>query len=1335
MKLNLSKYIGVILMLGLLSACGGGGGSPGTSSGGSAVSTPLFTSAPAALTLSSGTSSPSYSISGGVAPYTANSDKPSLLSVSLSEAGFIITAVAGTSGSGAVVVTDAKGTKLPVLVTVPAPGTLFVDAPINLTIATGSVYTVTVSGGTARYTAASGNKKVATVTVPAADGTFEIRGVSAGNASVTIKDATGIQEITISVTVPAAGVLFTDAPADLTLAIGSTNFTKIYGGTGPFTVNNSNPAVVTTPTGEIGAGVSNFSIMARSVGTATIVVSDAGGNRVTITVTVPVPSAVFTNAPANLTLAKGTGAIYSVFGGVQLSGANKYTVNSGNPTAAMGSISGSTLTISTSAIGTSTLVISDSVGASISIVVTVSAPGALMSTAPSNLTLAMGTQGNTYTVSGGVPFTGQPYKYTVFSSNPGLVTAAVVDSSLTVGALPSTAGGAANVVVTDSNGTQLTIAVTVPAPSLLTTAAPNPLNIQKSPQPYSYQIFGGFPPYTAHSSDPSIVSTSVSVLTGTSFLQITASNSAGNGGTASVVVTDAQGNSATPIQVRVGSSTAMFSNVSGSPSSPVSLAVGLPYQYLVYGGAIFDPGIPGSYSATSTNPGVVSASFAGPVLTVTALANGSSTVRITDAVGKNLDIVFAVGSGSSSANTSYPTLTPTLQTSGGVVTNSIEATGYTSLKVTMKDPSGVGIPNQVISVSADPTKLIFPEGNAALTDVNGIANIKVARASLLATGAGAMIITYDYKPGMIVAYNNGATPPSVAQIVTTYAGYQVTTANITLTDLKVGTSTDTLTTMNAYGTQQVSVFANINGVAAKTTPVTVSFSATCGQVIPATGSTDSSGKVLVTYSATDAAATTPSTLGCSGKTVQITASTSGAAAVGQSLNVTAAPATSMSFVSALPNRIYLANACGVSPSSANPTCATQSILTFQLLNQSGEGIAGQSVQLTLKSLNGGTPKATFDTRGVLVGTPGNPASTDPVTLTTDSSGKVAQPVYSGSVPTNVIVNATLLTPSVPATSPPTLVATNIKTDSSVLAIASGRPVQSRLSLAVEKFAIEGYNVDGTTTSVTLNLSDRNGNPVPDGTVVNFVTEAGVMIPPTCATGTVAGNSTCTVTIRSQGTRPGLITTPTPTPASGLVTILAYVAGEEDFTDSNGNNVYDNGEPFTDLGIAYRADDMLSSVVTPYVAGEFTVPRAALTSAYSAGVERTVGEGVPGTHDGVWGAADVRKQAVIVFATSGAIITPSPVLLMTNNRFDFTVSDLNGNSMPTGTTIAVIAGDNTPAAGSPTCTMFSGGNTVVPNTLISWPVTATYTGCSTGDLITVTVTSPLGIATAATYLIP
>ncbi|MYM35540.1 hypothetical protein GTP38_14485 [Duganella sp. FT94W] len=45
----------------------------------------------------------------------------------------------------------------------------------------------------------------------------------------------------------------------------------------------------------------------------------------------------------------------------------------------------------------------------------------------------------------------------------------------------------------------------------------------------------------------------------------------------------------------------------------------------------------------------------------------------------------------------------------------------------------------------------------------------------------------------------------------------------------------------------------------------------------------------------------------------------------------------------------------------------------------------------------------------------------------------------------------------------------------------------------------------------------------------------------------------------------------PRPADGRVTVLAYALGEENFVDANGNNRYDKGETFTDLGDPFRND--------------------------------------------------------------------------------------------------------------------------------------------------------------------
>jgi hypothetical protein len=1263
----------------------------------------LFTTAPSSLTTGVGVAN-YYSVIGGKTPYTVKSSNPLVATATVNATTGDLTITGVASGTATVAVSDNVGAVVSISVTVPASGSVYTDAPANLTLASGNQNTFSIYGGTpvvpvapstAKYNLANSNTSVVNASISGT--TLSLTGVSAGTATLTISDATG-QTTKVVVTVTATNALFTTAPSSLTVVTGQAPGTYVYaiaGGTKDstgavnYSVTSSNPAVVSV----IARANSSqtFELTGVAAGSANVVVADTSGNTITIAVTVPAPVALFTTAPGNLAIAMGPAKAFAIFGGTL-----PYTIVNTNPTVVSGSLNGtaSTLSITGLAVGSGSVIVYDAKGASTTIAVTVTSPGVLYTSAPPAVTLASGTGVATFTINGGAP------SYLVSSSNSAV--ASVSQPDATSLKIQGGTSGSAVVTVTDSAGSKVTINVTVSAPDALFTNAPSTINITQSASPLTYAISGGYPPYAAYSADTGIVSAGV---TGASTLSISAVNTtaAVNGGTTSVVVSDSHGQTVT-ITVKVGSSTALFTNAPVKAGG-VTIAVGSTNTYMLNGGTVLQNGGTASYWVTSSNPGVVSATVVGPVLTVVGNAAGTGTIEVTDAIGTKLDIAFTVGSGSSGATSTYPTLTTALQTSGGVASNTIDATGYNLLQLTLKDPGGVGLANQLVTVTGDLTKLSFPDGMTALTNASGVATIKVTRANLLATGAGAMTVTYDYKPGMISSYSVG-TPPASASTVTSYVGYQVTTANISLTNLNVTAGTP----LAAYGTRQVSVVANITsgGVSspATGTPINVSFTANCGQISPTTVTTDATGTALVTFSATDAAGTTPSTLGCSGKSVQITASTSGAAAVSANLNVTSAPATSISFVSATPSRIYLKNSSAVS----------QSMLTFQLLNQLGEGIANQQVQLTLETLNGagipnysGVPNAAFDTDG----------NTTILPLTTDANGKVSQAVYAGLVPTSVIVKATLVSDP------------SISIKSSILSIASGRPAQSRLSLSFTKLAIEGFLVDGTQTKATLFMSDRQGNPVPDGTAVNMIVESGAatLSTGTCVTGSVTpGDSSCTLTIVSGGTRP----------ADGLVTVLAYAVGEEDFTDSNGDNMYTCGEPFTDLGNAYRDDALNASGVEAYAQGDATIPRSPLGGNTCAGV--TTGNGVPGTFDSIWGIVDVRKQAVIVLATGAADITPKTTAALNGtSSISVTIADkhvANGstNSMPTGTSVVVSATDNTPSNGL-TCAVAAGASTTIPNALTAYPLTATLGGCASGDVVTVTVTSPLGVVTSQGYTIP
>lgn len=498
--------------------------------------------------------------------------------------------------------------------------------------------------------------------------------------------------------------------------------------------------------------------------------------------------------------------------------------------------------------------------------------------------------------------------------------------------------------------------------------------------------------------------------------------------------------------------------------------------------------------------------------------------------------------------------------------------------------------------------------------------------------------------------------------------FQLAPLQVALSNLNVGSAP-----LVAYGTRPVSVVVTINGAPATNTPVQVAFTASCGSIAPASAVTDATGKASASYTASSSA--------CAGTNVTISASAAGAAPLAATLSVQAPLVTNMQFVSATPQLIYLTGSVGPS----------RSLVTFKVVDINGSPLVNHAVQLSL--VNSGP--------GISFGTVGN---TGALTQTSDSSGLVSVSVFSGTVPTSAVVRAASV--SNPA----------VKADSNVLTVATGIAVQRAASLAIAKLSIEGLNFDGQSTSVTFSLADRVGNPVPDGTQVNLVASSGVLIPPSCVVS--GGSSACSSTLRSQGTRP----------VNGRVAVMAYVPGEEDFVDSNGNNVYDAGESFTDLGNAHM-DANFNGV---YDNGEFTVPRAGSQACPSSL------SGRPNTCDGVWGANDVRRQAMVIFASSSAVITGAfqPAVGGVRSALDFVIADTNGNSFPTGSPVVVTAEDRT-SGNEVTCSLSGGvsGNFLIPNSLAPAAFTVGFKDCKLGDAINIKVTSPTGLVTYREFSIP
>ena len=551
-------------------------------------------------------------------------------------------------------------------------------------------------------------------------------------------------------------------------------------------------------------------------------------------------------------------------------------------------------------------------------------------------------------------------------------------------------------------------------------------------------------------------------------------------------------------------------------------------------------------------------------------------------------------------------------------------------------------------------RLVGFVADAALVKLNPLSG------SVLTNSSGVASIQISAQSLLV---SGASTLKATAQVGTlTYSGsfdYQVSATNLALRSLTVGSSP-----LAAYGNRAVSVQVTANGVAVST-PVQVSFVASCGS-ITATANTDASGVASATYKA--------DSQNCAGANVNISASTVGATVLSGQIAVQPTTATNIQFIGTAPSLIYLRDS----------GATTQALITFKVVDSNGNPQQNQAISLSFVN---SSPGVSMDVVG----------NTSTVTKTSDAAGNVSVAVFSGTVPTPVQVRATLVANA------------SVTTTSGILTVATGRPVQKAASIAAVKLSLEGFNFDGDTTPITLSIADRQGNPVPDGTVVNFVSQSGVMIPPTCIIS--GGSSQCSSTIRTQGTRP----------ANGRVSVLAYIQGEKDFVDANFNNIYDAGEAFTDLGNAYRSDandqpipsDNAKASNWTYRVGEFSVPRGDVSNYVAcAGGE----SGRPNTCDGKWGAVDVRKQQLIIFATTAPAISS---VVASPAGISLTLADLNGNSMPTGTTLSAAK-----VSGSDICSVKAVGPSPLANSYDPVFVVINLDKCIAGDIIRFTVTTPV-----------
>lgn len=271
---------------------------------------------------------------------------------------------------------------------------------------------------------------------------------------------------------------------------------------------------------------------------------------------------------------------------------------------------------------------------------------------------------------------------------------------------------------------------------------------------------------------------------------------------------------------------------------------------------------------------------------------------------------------------------------------------------------------------------------------------------------------------------------------------------------------------------------------------------------------------------------------------------------------------------------------------------------------------------------------------------------------------------------------------------------------------SGQAYASNFSIGAASVTLEGFATDGVKATLSAHLSDRYGNAVQAGTRIYWKAAYG-QIDAYCD---LDAASACSVTYLSGGTRP----------ANGIVRILAYVEGPEEFSDLNGNRRYDVGEPFADVGALYldrNQNGVYDSAVDERIAGGQSGAVACAATALT----------LANTCDGVWTSkVRIGKSISLTLTTPQALITQEGE--RTASGFSLKVTDLNGNLMATGTTVTATLIDQVLPEGTAPCRVGS----VVYSAGTSYEVLLNGAASCDSASVLVTVKAASGLTTAKVF---
>ncbi len=494
------------------------------------------------------------------------------------------------------------------------------------------------------------------------------------------------------------------------------------------------------------------------------------------------------------------------------------------------------------------------------------------------------------------------------------------------------------------------------------------------------------------------------------------------------------------------------------------------------------------------------------------------------------------GSGGGSGGTAAePSLELKLLDASGQGTTTIATGQPVRALAVLRDAKGGTVTGEIVQFAVEQSTdlvRIDPVAGAMLTDSSGSAQVTV---SSLGNSSGAGRVRADAKVGE-------KTVSGSANFFTTATGGQ-TPSTLTLSALEIGSAN-----VSAYGTTGVRVRVLQSGQPFTASPVTVNFTTSCAadkaNISPA-ATTQPDGWAVATFVDNGCAQAADTT-------VTLTASIATDTKSGSTL--VRSPSTgSLRFVAVVPSdKSITLRGQGGNGRQENAT------VTFKLVDVAGQGVGNADVCFDSTTYVGG-----LNVDGYAPGTLPNPQGSvalcgnDALAVVryvkrTNPDGTVSVQVNSGTVPTPVRVRARAIYPL--------LGGAQLESFSDTLSVSTGLPLQRSFSLSVDKANIDGGSFDGEIATLTVRLADQFSNPVPDGTVVNFIGSGAAVC--TADNGSCkTTNGACSCNVVSQERRP----------ADGRVVVTAYAVGLEDFDDTNGDNVYTLGvDGFAghDLGDAY-----------------------------------------------------------------------------------------------------------------------------------------------------------------------